>query len=148
MAEKQGSQSILDKIDKAFGIYLSVPNENIFMKVCLKCGQEASEKDKCCRECGAKLGTSDQRESREGKIRIEKRDCPICGGKGRIKGRSLLDQNVKCPVCDSGINKFELSEEEKLVKCTNCRDGWVKAASINVQKEFCDTCKGRGWIVR
>lgn len=118
------------------------------MGFCPKCGQRIGEGNVFCSRCGTRVESSETKNFSKNEPKIIKKECPICGGKGRIKGRSLLDQNVKCPVCENGINKFELSEEENLVKCTNCRDGWVKAASINVQKEFCDTCRGKGWIVR
>lgn len=123
------------------------------MRICLKCGQVVGERDKRCRECGAKLGASDQSENREGKIRIEKRDCVFCEGKGSIpRAASILDKAMhredKCEVCN-GTKKiiFELTENEKLVDCDRCNVTGRQWKVRGLTFQPCERCKGKGRLI-
>jgi len=120
------------------------------MNYCPRCGSETGESDIFCKRCGTRLESPEMPRASKSESEFVKKTCPVCGGRGRIKSRSLLKQNEPCPVCGgAGKNKFEVSQGEEVMQCGNCNGkGVVGTMSLNEPYKPCEVCGGKGWLVK
>lgn len=88
-------------------------------------------------------------ERKSGALLVECRHCRGTGQKYPSYGKKNSKRKHKCPTCGgNGVNRIEISSDEKVYKCRHCRGTGQKypgyGGKNSKRKHKCPTCKGKG----